>query len=181
MSVLPDTTTDKKRGTRRRSGPLLAAACSAALLLAAVALSLGRGDFTPGEELGSAGVEDIVVSPKATSYPQTDALRLDEGHKVVYVYLRVEDLAAERGLEARVERSSRTSALARLFGGGGIRVVDEEENRLGASEGRVSGVVRFAVRAGSGGPLPAGDYTVEVFAGGVPVAEKYFVVADQQA
>ena len=178
--MLPDTTTHK-RARQHLSGPLLAAACFAALLLAAVAtFSLGREDFSPGEELVSPGVEDVAVSPEATAYPESDALRLDEGHRVVYVYLRVEDLAAEGGLEARVERSSRVPALARLFGGEGIRVLDEEEDRLGASDGRVSGVVRFAVRAGPGEPLPTGDYTVEVFAAGqdVSVARKYFVVGD---
>ena len=178
--MLPDTTTHK-RTRRRLSGLLLAAACSATMLLAAVAtLSLGREAFSPGEELVSPGVEDVAVSPEATAYPESDALRLDEGHRVVYVYLRVEDLAAEGGLEARVERSSRVPALAWLFGGEGIRVLDEEEDRLGASDGRVSGVVRFAVRTGSGEGLPAGDYTVEVFAAGrdVPVAKKYFVVGD---
>ncbi len=183
LSVLPDTTSGKRAG-RRRTGPLLTAACSAALLLAAATLSVGRGDFSPGEELISPGVEDVAVSPKATtSYPRSDALRLYTGHKTVYVYLRVEDLAAYGELGARVERSSRTSALARLFGGGGgIRVLDEREDRLGTSDGRVSGVVGFAVRAGPGEPLPAGRYTVEVFAedGGVrrPLARKYFVVGD---
>jgi hypothetical protein len=61
-------------------------------------------------------------------------------------------------------------------------VLDEEEDRLGSSNGGVSGVVRFAVRAESGEPLPAGDYTVEFSAVGqnarVPLAEKYFVIRD---
>ena len=179
--MLPDTTTDK-RARRGRSGPLIAAACSAVLLLVAATLSLGREDFSPGEELASSGVEDIAVSPEATSYPESDALRLDKGHRVVYVYLRVEDLALEDGLEARVEWWKRAPALTRLFGGDGLRVLDEEEDRLGSSDGRVSGVVRFAVRAESGGPLPAGDYTVEVSAAGrdarVPLAEKYFTIGD---
>ncbi|MDQ4128087.1 MAG: hypothetical protein M3151_09110 [Actinomycetota bacterium] len=180
--MLPDTTTEK-RERRRRSAPLLTAACSSVLLLAAVMLVWGQRDFSPGEELVAPGVEDVAVSPEATtSYPQSDVLRLEEGHKVVYVYLRVQDLATDGELGARVERSSRTPALARLFGGRGIRVLDEEEDRLGASDGRVSGVVRFAVRAGSGGTLPAGDYTVEVSAkdgdSRRPVARKYFVVGD---
>ena len=178
--MLPDTTTSKRDG--RRSGLFLVAACCVVvLLLAVVALSSGHGDFSPGEELISPGVEDVAVSPRATtSYPESDALRLDEGPEVVYVYLRVEDLASDGGLEARVERWSRTPALSRLFGGGGLRVLDEEEDRLGASGGKVSGVVRFAVRVESGGPLPAGDYTIEVFAAGRdgPVAKKYFVVGD---
>ncbi len=179
--MLPDTTTAKRGG--RRPGLLLAAVCSVVVLLAVVALILGQRDFSPGEDLAAPGVEDVAVSPKATtSYPESDVLRLDEGPEVVYVYLRVEDLATDGGLEARVQRWSRTPALARLFGGGGLRVLDEEEDRLGASDGRVSGVVRFAVRAESGRALPPGDYTVEVFAAGgdkrVPVAKKYFVVGD---
>ena len=180
--MLPETTADK-RGTRRSPGLLLAAACCAVLLLAVVALSLGQKDFSPGEKLVAPGVEDVAVSPRAaTSYPGADALRLDRGPKVVYVYLSVEDLATDEGLEARVVRWDRAPALARLFGGDGFRVLDDGEDRLGSSNGRVSGVVRFAVRAESDGPLPAGDYTVEVFAAGqsarVPLAEKYFVIGD---
>jgi hypothetical protein len=153
------------------------------LLLAAITLYSGRRDFSPGEKLVAPGVEDVAVSPRATtSYPESDALRLDGGPEVVYVYLRVEDLAAYGVLQARVERWNRAPALARLFGGGGLRLLDEEEDRLGASDGRVSGVVRFAVRAEPGEPLPAGDYTVEVSAAGqsarVPLAEKYFVIGD---
>lgn len=179
--MLPDTTTDK-RSPRHRPSLLLLAACCAVLLLAVVALSSGQRDFSPGEKLVAPGVEDVAVSPKATtSYPESDALRLDRGPEVVYVYLRVEDLATDEGLEARVERWDRGSALARLFRGDGLRVLDEED-RLGSSNGRVSGVVRFAVRAESGGPLPAGEYTVEVSAAGqsarVPLAEKYFVIWD---
>ena len=98
------------------------------------------------------------MHPKATtSYPESEALHLDEGPEVVYVYLRVEDLATDRELEARVERWSRTPALVRPFGGGQLRVSDEEETRLSTSDGRGSGVVRFVVRAWFGGPLPAGD------------------------
>ncbi len=180
--MLPDTTTGR-RGGRRRAGPLLAATCSAAalLFLAVVTLSAGQRGFSPGEELVAPGVEDVAVSQVATtSYPRSDVLRLDRGPEVVYVYLRVEGLAADGGLRARVERSGREPVLARLFGGSGLQVLDEEEDPIGASEGRLSGVVRFAVREESGGPLPAGDYTVEVLAGdggaSFAVARKYFVV-----
>ena len=150
----------------------------------AVALSYGRQDFSPGEEIGAAGVEDIAVSPEAGTYPESDRLRLGGDLRVVYVYVRVEELAAAGGLGARVERSGRTSALARLLGGDALRVVDGEEDRLTASENGVSGVVRFAVRETSGGPLAAGAYTVEVYAGGgdgrLVVARKYFTVGDRQ-
>lgn len=178
MSALPDTTTGKDGG-RTRPVVLLAAGFCAALLLAA-ALSVGRRDFAPGEELVAPGVEDVAVSRVATSYPDSDALRFDAGVRVVYVYLRVEDLDAGGDLEARVERSGRTPALAWLSGVGDLRVIDAEEDRLGVSDGGVSGVVRFAVRAGSGEPLPTGDYTVGVYAAEgssrVVVAKKYFVV-----
>ena len=160
---------------------MLAGAFSVGLVVAVV-LSVGRESFSPGEEIGAPGVEDVAVSPEATSYPESDRLRLGGGHRIVYVYVRVEELAAESGLRARVERSSRTSALARLFGGEGLEVVDEGEDRLGLSAGGVSGVVRFAVREGSGEPLPAGRYTVEVYAdggeGSPVVARKYFEVED---
>ncbi len=179
--MLPDTTT-QGRGGRGRPGLVLAGAL--AVLTLAGALFMGREDFSPGEEIGAPGVEDIAVSPEATSYPESDRLRLGGGHRVVYVYVRVERLALADGLGARVERSSRTSALARLLGGGGLRVVDEEEDRLGVSEGGVSGVLRFAVREGSGETLPAGRYTVEVYADEgdrpVVVAREYFVVGDSQ-
>jgi hypothetical protein len=50
------------------------------------------------------------------------------------------------------------------------------------SGGGVSGVLKFAVRSRSGGRLPSGNYTVEVYndvggpESGGAVARKYFVV-----
>ena len=180
--MLPDTTTHG-RGGRGRTG-LLLATCLLAVLVVAVALAFGRQDFSPGEEIEAPGVEDIAVSPEAGPYPESDSLRLGGDHRVVYVYVRVEGLAAADGLGARVERSDRTSALVRLLGGGGLRVVDEELDRLDASGSGVSGIVRFAVREASRGPLPAGRYAVAVYADGADgrevVAKKYFVVGDRQ-
>lgn len=180
MSSLPDTTTGK-RGRPHLPNPLLVAACSAALLVA-VALSLGQRGFSPGEKLNAQGVEDVAASAEDTLYPGSDALRFDPGTPVVYVYLRVEDLDIERGLEARVERSNSTSVLAWLLPGEDLRALDEREDRLSAAEGGVSGVVSFAVRSGSGRPLPAGNYAVGVYPAGVdsgvPLAEKYFVVEE---
>ncbi len=154
------------------------------LLLVAVVSFLGRRGFSPGEELISPGAQDIAVSQKDTTYPDSDTLRFEEGPEVVYVYLRVENLAADDDLRASVERTSRTSVLGRMIGGSGLRVVDAGEERLGASGGGVSGVVKFAVRPASGRRLPAGNYTVAIYAvsggageGGV-VARKYFVVGD---
>ncbi len=130
----------------------------------------------------SPGAKDIAVSQEDKVYPTSDRLRFGGGAEVVYVYLRVEDFAAYEDLEARVGRTSRVSALGRLFGGGGEHVVSKEgEERLSVTYGRASGVVKFAVRPGSGRRLPAGDYTVAVYAvsGGDEnsvVARKYFVV-----
>ena len=82
-------------------------------------------------------------------------------------------------------RSGRRSALSWLLGGGdGLEVSDGQEEHLGLSGGGVSGVVKFAVRAGSGGPLPAGGYTVSIYAGPEGTedkdlaATKYFVIRD---
>jgi hypothetical protein len=151
-------------------------------MLAAV-LSLWPGNFSPGEELISSGARDIAVSQEDKVYPTSDRLRFGGGAEVVYVYLRVEDFAAYEDLEARVGRTSRVSALGRLFGGAGDLVVSKEgEERLSVTYGRASGVVKFAIRPGSGRRLPSGDYTVAVYAvsGGDGenrvVARKYFVV-----
>lgn len=157
---------------------MLVVACLGGLLLVAT-LVLGHGGFTPGEELVSPAAADIAASTQDTTYPRSDTRRFEGRPGVVYVYLRVEDLPARADLKARVERASRTSVLSRLFGGTGLSLVNEEEKPLGASGGGVSGVVKFAVRPADGGSLPAGDYTVEVYAGPDDVvAKKYFVVGD---
>jgi hypothetical protein len=151
-------------------------------LLAAV-VSVLAGDFSPGEELISSGAKDIAVSQEDKMYPTSDRLRFDGGPEVVYVYLMVEDFATYEDLEARVARTSRVSAFGRLLDGGGELVVSKEgKERLSVTYGEASGVIKFAVRPGSGGQLPAGDYTVAVYAasGGAGenkvVARKYFVV-----
>jgi hypothetical protein len=160
---------------------VLAAVCFGVLFLAAV-LSVWPGDFSPGEELISPGAKDIAVSQEDKVYPTSDRLSFDGGPEVVYVYLRVEDIATYEDLEARVGRTSRVSALGRLLGGGGLVVSKEGEERLSVTYGGASGVVKFAVRSGSGGRLPSGNYTVAVYAasGGAGensvVARKYFVV-----
>jgi hypothetical protein len=150
--------------------------------LLAVAVSLWPGNFSPGEELISPGAKDIAVSQEDTMYPTSDRLRFDGRPEAVYVYLRVEDLAAYHDLEARVGRATRASVLGRLLGGGGLVVSNEGEERLSVYYGGASGVVKFAVRPASGGRLPSGDYTVAVYAtpGGAGensvVARKYFVI-----
>ncbi len=180
MSMLPDTAT--KRAHRRWVGYTLAAVGLAASLLVA-GLLLGEGDFSPGEELYARGFEDVSVSAEDTSYPTSDVLRFDRRPEVVYVYLAVEDLPRVRDLEAKVERSGRQSVLSWLLDGSeGLEVLDEGEEQLGPSGGGVSGVVKFAVRAESGEPLPVGNYTVSIYAdsgktrGREPAARKYFVI-----
>jgi hypothetical protein len=180
VSVLPDTAT--KRTHRRWPGYALAAVGLAALLLAAVAI-LQERSFSPGEELYASGFEDIAVSTEDTSYPSSDALRFDLGPEVVYVYLAVENLPRDSDLEAKVEHLSREPALSRLMAGGeSFEVLDAREEQLGPSGDGVSGVVMFAVRAEAGEPLPAGNYTVSIYAGpegtesSDPAAIKYFVI-----
>jgi hypothetical protein len=178
LKAFPDTTTDK--GAERPSrGPVLAAAGLGVVLLAAV-LWLWPDNFSPGEALTSPGAQDIAVSREDTTYPNTDALRFDEKPDVVYVYLRVEDLD-EGDLEATVGRTAKDSVVGRLIGDGGLRVVDRSEEPLSVSGGGISGVVKFAVRPASGGRLPAGNYTVEIYnvsggSEGGALARKYFVV-----
>ena len=149
-------------------------------MLLAAAVSLWPDNFSPGEALISPGAQDIAVSREDTTYPTSDDLRFDERPDVVYVYVRVEDLA-DSDLQASVGRAAKDSVISRMMGDGGIRVVDRSGEPLGTTGGGVSGVLKFAVRSGSGGRLPAGNYTVEVYnepggsEGGV-VARKYFVV-----
>ena len=150
------------------------------MLVASV--SLWPDNFSPGEALISPGAQDIAVSREDTTYPTSDALRFDERPEIVYVYVRVEDLA-DSDLQASVGRAAKDSVVGRMIGGGGIRVLDRSKEPLGATGGGVSGVLKFAVRSASGGRLPAGNYTVEVYSdpggseGGGVVARKYFVVS----
>jgi len=150
--------------------------------LVAVTVSLWPDNFSPGETLISPGARDIAVSREDTTYPDSDALHFDERPEEIYVYVRVEDL--EKGdLEATVGRTAKDSVLGRVMGDGGIRVVGRSDKPLGVSGEGVSGVLKFAVRPDSGGRLPAGNYTVEVYNGaagaeGGVLARKYFVVGD---
>jgi hypothetical protein len=152
------------------------------VVLLAAAVSLWPDNFSPGEDLISPGAQDVAVSREDTTYPSSDALRFDERPEAVFVYLRVEDLDGGDDLGARVGRTAKDSVVGRLLGDGGLRVVDRSEEPLGVSGDGVSGVLKFAVWPRSGGRLPAGNYTVEVYnvSGGAgrpdAVARKYFVV-----
>jgi hypothetical protein len=179
VRVLPETAT-RKKVVRRWPGYVLAILGLAALVLVAVAL-LREESFSPGEELYAPGFEGVAVSTRDISYPASDVLRFDGRPEVVYVYLVVQDLPSGRDLGARVERSGRQSALYWLLeAGDGLEVSDEQEEHLRPSGGGVSGVVQFAVRTESGGPLPAGNYTVSIHGteGGAAAARKYFVIRD---
>ncbi len=181
MRVLPETATRKV--DRRWPGYVLAVMGLAALSLVAMSLLRG-GSFSPGEDLNAPGFRDVAVSTQDTTYPSSDMLRLEESPEVVYVYVTVENLSSGSDLEARVERSGRRSALSWLLPprGEGLEVSDEQEEHLGPSDEGVSGVVKFVVRAESGGRLPAGNYTVSIYAApgetgaGEAAARKYFVI-----
>jgi hypothetical protein len=179
MRVLPETAT-RKKVDRRWPGYVLAVLGLAALVLVAVML-LREESFSPGEALYAPGFEGVAVSTRDTSYPASDVLRFDGRPEVVYVYLVVEDLPSGRNLEARVERSGQQSVLAWLLAGEDSLVVsDGREEHLRPSGAGVSGVVQFAVRTGSGEPLPAGNYTVSIYGteGIDAAARKYFVIRD---
>jgi hypothetical protein len=180
--VLPETAT--KKVDRRWLRYALTAMGLAALLLVASTL-VRTQSFAPGEELYAPGFKDVAVSKVDAAYPPTDVLRFDGRPEVVYVYLAVEDLPRGGDLEARVERSGRRSVLSWLLeGADALEVSDGQEEHLGPSAGGVSGVVKFAVRAASGEPLPVGDYTVSVYASGEGMggngaaARKYFVIRE---
>ena len=182
MSKLPDTTTPKKaRGTLVPAAIVLVSTVLLAAVLF-VALVAGEDEFAPGEEIYAAGIEDIAAGTEGAPFPRQDASRFDAGTESVRVYLRVEDLPREQRMTAAVERSARSSALLRLFGGE-VRAVGGGEERLSVTESGASGVVAFEVRAGDS--LPAGRYTVEVRAAGesgggaeAVLARKYFLVGD---
>ena len=182
MSKLPDTTTPKR--TRRTPVPAAIILVSMALLAAVLftALVAGRDDFAPGEEIYAPEIEDIAAGPPGTPFPRRDVSRFDADTGVVRVYLRVEDLPPDRRMTAAVERSVRSSAVLRFFGGE-VRVVGGGAERLSVSENGASGVVAFDVRAGD--VLPDGRYTVEARSAGengdganAVLARKYFLVGD---
>lgn len=177
MSVLPETGT--RRLYRRWPGYALAVMAVAALLLGAWSL-LQEESFSPGEEIYAAGFEDIAVSTEDAPYPSSDVQRFEGGPDAVYVYVTVENLPRGEDMEATVERSGRQSVLSWILGErDSLKVLDDGRERLDPS-----GVVKFAVRAGSGRPLPAGNYTVSVYAdpggarGGEVAARKHFVIRD---
>ena len=187
MSELPDTTRPKPRRGTIKPLPYLVILIVLMLGAAAMLLPGGEDDPAPGEELHAAGVEDIAAGTGDTPFPRADASRFERGTREVRVYLRVEDVPAGDRMVATVERSGRSSALARVIGKPTIRARDGKNGRLAISEGGASGVVSFAVRATDGGALPAGGYRVEVrfvsreeAGDGRLAARKYFRIGDPQ-
>lgn len=164
MNVLPNTTT---KGADRR-WPLYAL-----VVVALVALALGveafvrAENFSPGEEILSPGVQDVVVSAENSLYPPPDTNRFEVPPEAVFVYLSVEDLPGVDGMEARVNRSGSGSAFSLLFGwGAGIEVLDEQEDQLSHNGNGATGIVKFALKTRSGQPVPPGNYAVEVYGPG---------------
>lgn len=136
-------------------------------------------DFSPGEEVSSENIEEIAASLEDTLYPPRDILLFEGRSEVVYVYLAVRDLDPDARIEARVSRSGFGAPVARLFGvGGGLRVVEGQEEQLAPSEDGVSGVMKFEVRGEEGTRLPGGNYVVDVQINDTTAASKRFVIQD---
>jgi hypothetical protein len=159
---------------------VLIALGAAGLLLVAGAL-VRAWEFSPGEQLEAPICEDIAVSAQDSLYPPSDALRFDEPPEAVYVYLVVEGMPSGQNLKTEVERSGSGSVFTRIFSGEDrIVVLDEQEERLSPDGEGISGVIKFAIRAESGGKVPPGNYTVGIHVAGEPgdvLARKRFTVA----
>ncbi len=180
MSVLPNTTT---KGTDR-SWPVyvLVAVFLAALPLGAEAF-LRAENFSVGEEISSPALRDITVSAEDSLYPPPDEGRFERETETVFVYLSVEELTPGEDIEARVERVESGSLFSFLFSPGpGIEVRDEQEDQLTSGSNGATGILKFALQTRSGGPMPPGNYTVELHGSGsgggagAVAARKSFVV-----
>ena len=179
MTALPNT---KTRGAGRR-WPIFVLLVVAIAALALVLESFLRAeDFTPGEEIIAPSIRDVSVSAEDRLYPPPDVNYFGERPEKVFVYLSVEDLPTGEDMRARVERSGSSSGIALLLGQDDeIEALDEQEDQLSSGESGASGIVKFALQARSGDPLPPGNYTVEISGalGGeadTPAVRKSFVV-----
>jgi hypothetical protein len=141
--------------------------------------------FSPGEEIVSPSIRDVSVSAENSLYPPPDTGRFEGLPGTVFVYLSVEDLPSGEDMEARVKRVDSGSAFALFLGQEvGLEALDEQEDHLRKGPDGATGIVKFALRSGSGGPMPPGNYTVEVYGPGstgeegaaAVAARKYFVV-----
>ena len=134
--------------------------------------------------MSAEGIEDVLVSAENNSYPPSDIGRFNGRPEAVYVYLVVDGRPPD--LEARVRREGSGSLLFGVFDRGAprIRVVDRRTESLPATGNGVSGIVKFTVKTSTGAPLPAGNYTVEVYPAsdenppGEPGVVKSFIVQD---
>ena len=187
MSVLPNTATKgarPKEVIRRWPLYVLVAAVLAALALG-VESFLRAESFSPGEVIVSPSIRDVSVSAENSLYPPPDTGRFEGPPGTVFVYLSVEDLPSGEDMEARVKRVDSGSAFALFLGQEvGLEALDEQEDHLRKGPDGATGIVKFALKTGSGGPMPPGNYTVEVYGPGstgeegaaAVAARKYFVV-----
>jgi hypothetical protein len=181
---MPKTAT--KEGGRPRRWPVYAVVAILLVALVLVVEAFLRDEaFVPGEEISTPAVRDVAVSAENSLYPPPDVGSFGWRPKAVYVYLSVEDLPAEgdEPFTATVERSGSRSALGLLPGlsgpaGGGLRLADSGEDRVSRGSNGATGVIKFVLTDRSGGPLPAGNYTVSFSdaVGGEPGVEKRFSV-----
>jgi hypothetical protein len=181
MTVLPNTTT---KGAGRR-WPLYAL-----VALALVALALGveallkAEKFSPGKEIVSPGIRDIAVSAEDDLYPPPDTNRFEKRPEIVFVYLSIEGLPSGEAMEAHVERVGSGSVFSLFLGRGTeLEAIDEQEDHLSTGANGTTGIVKFALKTGSGEPVPPGNYTVDIYSPGATggedgavVARKFFVV-----
>ena len=155
------------RGANRRWPLYVLVAAALAALFLLVETFLRAQEFSPREEINAPGIKDISVSEQDGLYPPPDVSNFTERPEAVFVYLSVEDLPSGEDMEARVEREGSGSAFSLLLGRGDrIEVLDEQEDQLSKGSNGSTGVVKFAVRTGSGEPVPPGNYILNVYGPG---------------
>ena len=175
MRVLPNTST---KGASRR-WPLYALATAALVaLVLGVETFLRAENFLPGKEIVSPGIRDITVSTEDNLYPPPDTSYFEEQPDTVFVYLSVEDLSSGEEMEARVERAESDSVFPLFFGRRpGLETLDEQEDHLRKGTNGATGVVKFTLKTRSGEPVPASNYTVDVYGPGTVIQEDGDTVA----
>jgi hypothetical protein len=143
-------------------------------------------NFSPGEEIISPNIQDVAVSTEDSLCPPPDTTRFEGRPETVFVYLSVEDLPRGEEMEARVERAESDSVFPRFFGRRPeLEALDEQEDHLSKGTNGATGVVKFTLRTRAGEPVPASNYTVDVYGprtvtqedgDTVAAARKFFVV-----
>lgn len=184
MTLLPET---KSRGAGRRWPVWVLVGVALVALALLVEAFLRAENFSPGERILSPSIRDVAVSDEDALYPPPNMGRFTSPPETVFVYLSIEGAPAGEDMEVIVERSENASAFALLFAREPeVVAVDEQEDQLGGGEGGASGVVKFTLQTRSGGPVPPGNYTLEVYGPPVdgpgrspekrPAVRKFFVV-----